>query len=109
LPEAFHAIVDPLSVPSAVPVTFRLFAHVALNDPFADVDVCSVTDHLKSAHEEGDGAALADVHDPSSALTPADEGPVMELVCSKFVHAAAAIANIAAKLPAKSWFFMRTR
>ena len=106
-PDALHAIVDPLSDPSAVPVTSRLPAHVALNNPFAVVEVCSVTDHLKSVHEDGDGATLADAHDPISALTPGDEGPVMELVCSKLVHAAAATPKSAAKPHARSWFFMR--
>jgi hypothetical protein len=106
-PDAFHAIVDPVSDPSAVPVTSRLLAHVALNDPFAVVDVCSVTDHLKSVHEDGDGARLADAHDPIRALTPGDDGPVMELECSNPVHAAAATAKSAATPHAKSWFFMR--
>lgn len=107
LPDAFHAIVDPFSDPSAVPVTSRLLAQVALNDPFAVVDVCSVTDHLKSVHEEADGATLADAHDPINALTPGEDGLVMELECSNPVHAVAATATSAATPQAKSWFFMR--
>ena len=82
LPSALHAIVDPLIVPSAVPVTFKSFAHIALNDPFADEAVCSVTFHWKSEQDEGDGMTDADVQLPISAFTPDVDGPVSVLVCS---------------------------
>ena len=89
---ALHVIVDPLSVPCAVPDTFRLFAHVALNDPFALVDVCSVTFHLKSVQLDGDGMIVADVQLPIRALTPGVLGAVAELERSNPTQAPAAMA-----------------
>ena len=67
---------DPFSVPVAVPATFRSPAHDALNEPFAEVEVCSVAFHLKSVHEAVAGITLADadVQLPISALTPAVVG-----------------------------------
>jgi hypothetical protein len=69
VPAALHVIVAPLSVPSALPVSFRSPAHVALNEPFADDDVSSVGVHLKSVHVDDDGMApdVADVQVPISA------------------------------------------
>lgn len=92
LPFAFHAIVDPLIVPSAVPATLSSPAHVALNDPFALVVVCSVTFHLKSVHVLGDGMMLAEDQLPISAPTPTADGPVMLLLRSNPRQPAAAAA-----------------
>lgn len=84
---ADHAMVDPLIVPWAVPLTFRSPAQVALNAPFAVVAVISVGVHLKFVQLDGDGTMLveADVHVPIRALTPPPllcDGPVIVLVCS---------------------------
>ncbi len=107
VPAALQAIVDPFSDASAVPATIRLFRHVALNDPLAVVDVRSVTVHLKSVQEEAEGATVADAHVPMSALTPALEGLVGELVCSYPIQPATAAAIKAEKPQAKRRFFMR--
>ena len=69
---ALQVIVDPLSVPCAVPESFRSPGHVALNAPFALVPVCSVTFHLKSVHEPGVGMMLDDQL-PNSVPMPAAE------------------------------------
>jgi hypothetical protein len=105
-PAAVHAIVEPLSVPSAVPATFKSFAHVALNDPFAVVAVCSVTFHLKSVQDEGDGTTDADVQLPIKALTPEAEGPVSVLVCSNPKQPASETAASAAKKQANRCLFI---
>lgn len=73
-------VVAPVSVPSAVPDTFSVPAHVALNEPFALFDVCSVTFQWKFVHDEGDGTMELDVHAPIKALTPDPLGPVSVLV-----------------------------
>ena len=84
----------PLSVPCAVPDTFRSPAHVALNDPLALVAVSSVGFHLKSEQVEAEGITLdADAQVPINALTPAALGPVVVLVCSKPAQPAAATAT----------------
>jgi hypothetical protein len=67
-------MVEPLSDPWAVPLTFKSFPHVALNEPLAIDEVCSVTVHLKSVHEEGDGAIVADDQVPIRALMPDGDG-----------------------------------
>ena len=108
LPAALHVIVWPASVASAVPATARLFPHVALNDPFALVEVRSVTFHLKSVHDDGDGATLADAHAPMSALTPAEDGPVIELVCSNPKQPAATDAIAMTKGTAEQTFLHET-
>ncbi len=79
VPLALHVIVDPLSVPSAVPTSFKSFGHDAVNDPFALVPVCSVTFHLKSVHEVGVGMRFDDDQLPMSAPIPVAEGPVTVL------------------------------
>jgi hypothetical protein len=107
VPAALQAIVDPFSDASAVPATIRLFRHVALNNPLAVVDVRSVTVHLKSVQEEAEGATVADAHAPMSALTPALEGLVGELVCSYPPQPATAAAIRTEKPQAKRRFFMR--
>jgi hypothetical protein len=63
----------------AVPDTFKSPAHVALKDPLAELEVCSVGFHLKSVHVEGDGMTLAplDAQFPISASTAVELGPVM--------------------------------
>jgi hypothetical protein len=43
VPDQFTVV--PFKVPCAVPATFRPPAQVALNDPFALLDVCSVACH----------------------------------------------------------------
>jgi hypothetical protein len=71
-----------LSVPDAVPATFRLPAQVALNDPMADVGVCCVGVHLKSVQLDGDGTTLLDTDcqvPRSASRADAGVGPV--LVC----------------------------
>jgi hypothetical protein len=84
---AAHEITVPLNVPVAVPDTFRPPAHVALNDPFADVAVCSDGVHLKSVHEDGAGMtlALADAHVPISDDTLVEVG-VRVLLLSKLMQ-----------------------
>jgi hypothetical protein len=76
---AAQLITDPLNVPVAVPDTFKSPAHDALNEPFAEFDVCSVGFHLKSLQAAGAGItlALADAQLPISAATPVELGPVV--------------------------------
>jgi hypothetical protein len=69
-------VVFGANAPSAVPDTCRSPAQVALNDPFADVPVCSVAFHLKFVQALAAGMMLADDQLPSSAFTPVAEGPV---------------------------------
>ena len=95
-PAALQFTVAPFNVPWAVPETFKSFAHVALKDPLALVDVCSLAFHLKSVHDEGEGTLLADAHVPISALTPPADGLVVVLVCSKPMQPAAATAAASA-------------
>jgi hypothetical protein len=61
-----------------VPDTFRSPAHDALNEPFAELEVCSVGLHLKSVHVAGDGMTLApaEAQLPIKAATPAAVGAV---------------------------------
>jgi hypothetical protein len=66
-----------------VPETWRSPAHVALNDPLADVPVVSVAFHWKFVQELGEGMTLPDVQLPSSALMPDPDGPVTSLLRSK--------------------------
>ena len=70
-----------LIVPCAVPVSFRSLAQVALNEPLAEVAVCSVGFHLKSVQVDGAGMMLADADAqlPISAPLPAAVGAVSEL------------------------------
>jgi hypothetical protein len=77
---ADQLIAVPVSVPVAVPETFKSPAQDALNDPLADEGVCCVGFHLKSVHVEGDGITLALVEAqlPISAATPVEEGPVTD-------------------------------
>jgi hypothetical protein len=106
LPTADQTIDEPLSDPCAIPLTFKSFAHVALNDPFAIVEVCSVTVHLKSVQEEADGATLVEDHVPMSALRPDADGPVCVLVCSNPKQPAAIAAALTARPQAKRRFFI---
>src|SRR6186997_2662454 len=82
-PLADQLIVDPLIVPSAVPVSFRSLAQVALNEPRAEEPVCSVTFHLKSVQVLGVGMRLDEVQLPSRLPEPAAVGAVAELPRSK--------------------------
>src|SRR6185436_8098207 len=97
VPSASHEMVLPDSVPDAVPATFRLPAHVALNEPLALVAVCSVGFHLKSTHVEGEGITPldAEAHVPMRALMVAVPlvGPVTVDLCSNPTHPAAASAT----------------
>ena len=83
-------VVAPVSVPDAVPATFRPPAQVALNEPLAVVAVCSVAVHLKSVHVDAAGIAPADavaeVHLPIKEVTPVPVGPVVVVLCSKLVQ-----------------------
>src|SRR6266542_2643162 len=76
-------LVGDIRTPCAVPVYFRSPGHVALNDPFADVAVCSVTVHLKSVQVLGVGISCDEVQLPRSELLPATLGSLRELLCSK--------------------------
>lgn len=83
-PVAFHSrLVGLMSLPSAMPESFRLPAQVALKDPLAVVAVCSLTDHLKSPQALGDGMMFPEVHTPTNAVVPVAAGPVMLLLRSK--------------------------
>jgi hypothetical protein len=77
-PSALQLITDPefgANAPSAVPDTCRSPAHVALNEPRAEVDVCCKAFHLKLLQDAGDGMMLADDQLPDSALAPVADGP----------------------------------
>lgn len=80
MPAALQLIeVGDIIIPCAVPVSLRSPAHVALNEPFADVAVCSLTFQTKSVHVLGVGMSEDDVQLPSSELLPAIVGLVSEL------------------------------
>jgi hypothetical protein len=81
-------------VPSAVPVNFKSPGQLALNDPFAEVAVCSVTFHLKSVQVLGVGIRVDDVQLPTSELLPAAVGSVTELWWSNPAHPTTAVAAI---------------
>src|SRR6187549_219928 len=102
---ALHWIcVGELRLPSAVPVNFRSPGQLALNDPLAEDEVCSVTFHWKSVQVLGVGMRVEDVQLPSSELLPAVDGSVSELLCSKLVQPAAAVA--AASTIVRNVFFI---
>ena len=92
---AAHVMTEPDKVPVAVPDTFRSPAHDALNDPFAEFEVCSVGFQLKSVHEEGDGIRLAavEVQLPINAATVVAEGPVVTVLLSYPTQPAAVAAK----------------
>ena len=96
LPSADQSITEPLRAPDAVPESFKMLAHVALNDPLAVVSVWLLTFQTKSVQELGEGMSDEEVQSPARALSPVDEGPRL-LLCSNSRHpdAAAAIANAA--------------
>ncbi len=94
LPVAVQSIeLGVFSVPWAVPVNFKSPGQVALNEPFAAIEVCSVTFHLKSVQVLGVGTIVDDVQLPTSELLPATDGSVNELWWSKPAHPAAAEAT----------------
>jgi hypothetical protein len=102
---ALHSIcVGVLRLPSAVPVNFRSPGQLALNDPFAEDAVCSVTFHLKSVQVLGVGIRVDDVQLPSSELLPAADGSVIELLCSRLVQLATTV--LPARTMAKRDFFI---
>ena len=74
----------PLSAPDAVPCSFKLPGHVALNDPVAEVPDCSVALHLKSEHVVAPGIAFADadVQLPIKAANPVALGAVVVVLLS---------------------------
>ena|SRR6185503_2219649 len=91
---AVHLIVvGDVRLPSAVPVNFRSPGQLALNDPFIEDAVCSLTFHLKSVQVLGVGMSVDDVQLPRNELFPAIDGSVSELLCSRPVHPAAIAAN----------------
>src|SRR5687767_6258809 len=92
-PSAAQRIVEPLSVPCAVPVSLRSLAQVALKEPFALFDVCSDTFHLKSVHVPGVGMRLDDVQLPRSVPIPVALGAVTVLFRSNPKHAAVSAAT----------------
>src|ERR671926_52134 len=78
-PKALHRIAaGDVRFPSALPVNFRSPGQLALNDPFIDDVVCSVTFHLKSVQVLGVGIRVDDVQLPRSELFPATDGSVSE-------------------------------
>ena len=76
-------VAEVVNAPCAVPLSFRSPAQLALKFPLALVAVCSVTFHLKSVHESGDGMRLPDDQLPRRAPLPAMPGSVEALLCSK--------------------------
>ena len=94
-----------VNVPWAVPENFKSPGQVAVNEPLAATEVCSVTVHLKSVQVLGVGTIVDDVQLPTSELLPATDGSVTELLWSKPVHPAAAIAATA-NIPRRIRFFM---
>src|SRR4029078_6644464 len=104
-PFALHWIcVGEPRLPSAVPVNFRSPGQLAVNVPFADDAVCSVTFHLKAVQVLGVGMSVDDVQLPRSELLPAADGSVSELLCSRLVQPAAAVP--AASNMARNVFFI---
>lgn len=101
--------VGEINSPFAVPVNFRSFGQVALNEPRADVAVCSLTVHLKSVHVLGVGMSCDDVQLPRSELLPAAEGSVSELLCSNRAHAEAADAATARRRTRNLFIMTRIR
>jgi len=102
-PFADHATPPPDTVALAVPDTFRPPAHVALNDPIADVGDCCVGVQLKPVQLDGDGSALADAdcHVPTSDSTVPALGLVTVVLFSYPTHpltAAQATASAQAKM-----------
>jgi hypothetical protein len=89
---AVHVTVVPLSVPAAVPTTFRPPAHDALNDPAAEVGDCWAGVHLKSVQLDGDGStlAVADCQEPMSASTPVVELGLVTVVLFSYAQPLAA-------------------
>lgn len=91
---ADHLIfVGEVRPPSALPVNLRSPGQLALNVPFIEDGVCSVTFHLKSVHVLGVGMRVDDVQLPSNELFPAIDGSVRELLCSRPVQPAATVAT----------------
>jgi hypothetical protein len=82
VPFALHAIAVPLSVPDAVPCSFKSPAHVALNDPLAVVPVCSLGFHLKSVQVVAVGTMAADAQLPTSDPTAVELGEVPVVLLS---------------------------
>jgi hypothetical protein len=86
-------VVDPESVPDAVPANW-MSPHVALNDPVAVVNVCCVGFQWKLVQVDGEGmtpdALETDCHDPMRASMPVAVGPVTLVLCSKPKQPAAA-------------------
>jgi hypothetical protein len=94
LAAADHLIlVGELRPPSALPVNLRSPGQLALNVPFIEDGVCSVTFHLKSVHVLGVGMRVDEVQLPRSELFPAIDGSVSELLCSSSVQPAATVAT----------------
>ena len=94
LAAADHLIfVGEVRPPSALPVNLRSPGQVALNDPFIEDGVCSVTFHLNSVHVLGVGMRVEEVQFPRSELFPAIDGSVSELLCSRPVQPAAIVAT----------------
>src|SRR5688572_25018679 len=100
----FAVAAEVFSVPSAVPWTFRSPPHSALNDPFADVAVCSVAFHLKFVQALGDGMMLVDDQLPNSAPLPVAVGPDRSLFRSNPTQPAAVTA--ADSTTSRKVFFM---
>lgn len=105
-PSAVQAIAAAeVKEPCAVPVNLKSPGQLALNEPFADVPVCSVTFHLKSVQVPGVGTSEDEVQLPMRALFPPADGEVSELPRSTLVQAAAATA-VAEKTISRSRFFI---
>jgi hypothetical protein len=82
---------------------------VALKEPFAEFEVCSVGFHLKSVQVDGFGITLAPVEAqlPISAATPVELGPVVVVLLEYPTQPAAAAARH--RNVARKQFFIRFR
>ena len=85
--------VGEVRLPSALPVNLRSPGQLALNVPFIEDAVCSLTFHLKSVQVLGVGMSVDEVQLPSNELLPAIDGSVNELLCSRPVQPAPMVAT----------------
>jgi len=105
-PAAVHVMVEPLSVPSAVPASFKSPAQVALNEPFAAVGVSSVAFHLKSEHDVAAGITPAEV-DVQLPIRDAMDVPLGLVTVVLFSYPTQALARAAQeRIKANAYFFM---
>ena len=99
---------EPLSTPVAVPLSFSCPAQVALNEPFAEVAVCSVTFQLKSVQVFGDGISEVEDQLPASAPMPVAVGSRL-LLCSNSKQPVVVSASRDATAANANFFIMAVR